>query len=683
MDAKTQLPMIDIWCQWDITFEEYADELRQYFATHPDTLQAIIAHMFTSRGMQPTKKWLHEWQEMKQAVPTPLLRPFLMKLAAKKEWYRRQASEHDMQALVALENSQHDASAAYTSNTLTIYGLSGHASRGLQRWRKDGGLWYERFGDFDAPRTRNIAKAACWALADFPDAQVRDLLLQIMQTKLRKPPLWTMTQWGDDLTLACLLQIKRLTPQHKIKTGIEEAFTTVAARRGLQVEQLKDRAILTHDLNAQGERTWSIGTDIIRLAISPAGRAVRRMQKGDGKWLRTPPPELLANHKQTWQAIAREAKLLSLTLSTQKKRLETAMRERRSWSWEEWQALFAHHPISGHLARRLVWAISDQDGTHITYAIYNAQGGWNTADGEAVQLDPAHRLHIIHPVEMRPEEHSRWQRYVVTHKIPQPFKQMFRPIYILTPAEEQTRTYSNRFASHIIPRQPFDKLHHAQFWETTFNACWHDFQQHNIRAYIWCKHDYRHNHGISLQQIAFYRTSHGTLWSRPRLDLDPACLPLSAVPPIVFSETMHDVDQYLVIASQGTDQHWDEDAPRDYYYHSNDSKPAQEREKILRQLIPLLDLGDAIQVEGRCAYINGQRCQYRVDLGNGTIYTAPTGRYLCIVPRYDAKNGQKLYLPFEESDPKTAEILSKILLLSHDETITDPTILRQLPMKRL
>ena len=38
----------------------------------------------------------------------------------------------------------------------------------------------------------------------------------------------------------------------------------------------------------------------------------------------------------------------------------------------------------------------------------------------------------------------------------------------------------------------------------------------------------------------------------------------------------------------------------------------------------------------------------------------------------------KLFLPFADDDPKSAEVLSKVLLLARDEEIKDPTILEQL-----
>ena len=68
--------------------------------------------------------------------------------------------------------------------------------------------------------------------------------------------------------------------------------------------------------------------------------------------------------------------------------------------------------------------------------------------------------------------------------------------------------------------------------------------------------------------------------------------------------------------------------------------------------------------------------EYRVHLGSGNVHIEPEGRYLCIVPA--RRRMEELYVPFEEGDLKTAEILSKVLLLASDHKIEDPTILRQL-----
>ena len=38
----------------------------------------------------------------------------------------------------------------------------------------------------------------------------------------------------------------------------------------------------------------------------------------------------------------------------------------------------------------------------------------------------------------------------------------------------------------------------------------------------------------------------------------------------------------------------------------------------------------------------------------------------------------RFFLPFADDDPKTAEVVAKVLLLAQDEKIQDPTILEQI-----
>lgn len=50
---------------------------------------------------------------------------------------------------------------------------------------------------------------------------------------------------------------------------------------------------------------------------------------------------------------------------------------------------------------------------------------------------------------------------------------------------------------------------------------------------------------------------------------------------------------------------------------------------------------------------------------------------IAVLPVYSQARG-RIFLPFADDDPKTAEIMSKILLLSDDKKIKDPSILRQI-----
>jgi hypothetical protein len=50
---------------------------------------------------------------------------------------------------------------------------------------------------------------------------------------------------------------------------------------------------------------------------------------------------------------------------------------------------------------------------------------------------------------------------------------------------------------------------------------------------------------------------------------------------------------------------------------------------------------------------------------------------MCIVPVHSQQRG-RIFLPFADDDPKTAEVMAKVLLLARDQEIKDPVILEQI-----
>ena len=58
------------------------------------------------------------------------------------------------------------------------------------------------------------------------------------------------------------------------------------------------------------------------------------------------------------------------------------------------------------------------------------------------------------------------------------------------------------------------------------------------------------------------------------------------------------------------------------------------------------------------------------------VHRRPGGA-ICIIPAPSQHRG-RLFLPFADDDPRTAEVLAKALLLARDGEIRDPTILAQL-----
>ena len=85
---------------------------------------------------------------------------------------------------------------------------------------------------------------------------------------------------------------------------------------------------------------------------------------------------------------------------------------------------------------------------------------------------------------------------------------------------------------------------------------------------------------------------------------------------------------------------------------------------------------DNVRHVGNHVVIDGKLGEYSLHLGSGLVHRRPGGQ-VCVVPVHAQRRG-RLFLPFADDDPRTAEILSKLLLFARDDQIQDPTILEQL-----
>src|SRR5690606_30257103 len=230
----------------------------------------------------------------------------------------------------------------------------------------------------------------------------------------------------------------------------------------------------------------------------------------------------------------------------------------------------------------------------------------------------------------------------------------FRELYILTPAEEATKTYSNRFAGHVVKADVGSRLLQSRGWTLTSSDV----------AEV-----YKTFPRVALQVRIEIPDAGHYLAELPTVTLDQVCfshdgeeVPLADIPPLIFSEVMRDVDLIAAVA------HTEED---DYLWST---ESYQRQAELVTTL--MADLGlKGVSINGHFAHVQGKLAQYRIHLGSGAIHIEP-GNYLCVVP--EKATEQKFYLPFAEADRKATEVLSKIFLLLNDHKIKDDSILSQI-----
>lgn len=261
-------------------------------------------------------------------------------------------------------------------------------------------------------------------------------------------------------------------------------------------------------------------------------------------------------------------------------------------------------------------------------------------------------LRIAHPFHLfTAGQLSAWQKQVVSQRRVQPFKQAFRELYLLTPAERDSGLCSSRFAGHRLKANVAARLLQARSWSTSsVEDIYYESKEHGIYAlfnFLDTGHYLSETEHFTFDTIAFYR--------------DQQAIALEHVPPLLFSEVMRDADLLVSVAHAA-----------DGYSTSNET--LQRRTELVGELIEGLGLKN-VRCAGHFLHISGQRANYRIHLGSAAIHIEP-GNYLCIVPA--ATSVTEFYLPFADTDKKMAEVLSKMFLLLDDINITDSLILEQI-----
>ena len=134
------------------------------------------------------------------------------------------------------------------------------------------------------------------------------------------------------------------------------------------------------------------------------------------------------------------------------------------------------------------------------------------------------------------------------------------------------------------------------------------------------------------------------------------------IPEVVYSEVMRDVDLAVSVAHAGG---------VDPESHST----IEMRKAIVECSLSLFQTKN-VRLEGNHAIIDGTLGKYTIHLGSGVVHQM--GNAMLFVVPVHAQHRGRIFLPFVDDDPKTAEILSKILLFAEDHKIKDPNILSQI-----
>lgn len=413
----------------------------------------------------------------------------------------------------------------------------------------------------------------------------------------------------------------------------------------LEAEKIAEIAICFSPQDIDGVKLW--------LDIDEDGQVGLNVEKG-GKVLKSV-PAALKKHPQIL-ALKETQKSLKDQYVRAKVSFEQAMENGAQFTAQELGDI-TRNPVIAPLVHHLVW-VCPANG-YIGYLYPSEDSGETSAyalrepDGTLLSLQPEAVLQLAHPVHLYASGlWSAFQRDLFERKIKQPFKQVFREYYRLDPDEAAAGTVSRRYAGHQVQPKRTVALLRTRLWTVDYEEGLQKvYYKENLVARMYAMADWFSPADIELPTLETVQFFH-------RETMEP--VKLEEVPSIVFSEVMRDIDLVVSVAHAGG---VDPEAS-----HST----LEMRSAIARELLALLKV-ENVRIEGAHAHITGHLGEYSVHMGSGVVHKKSSGA-LNILPVHSQSRG-RLFLPFADSDPRTAEIMSKLLLLAEDNKIKDPSIL--------
>ncbi|SBT46894.1 DUF4132 domain-containing protein [Micromonospora narathiwatensis] len=535
------------------------------------------------------------------------------------------------------------------------------------------------------PSSADLVRGLLWSAQVTGEQWLPSLVLALAESRPEPRVLntcYAVLGRSGTQAVGVLMRLQRATRDRGDLAQIAKALDEAADRAGISRSELTEQTISDAGLDERRERRMAGGAVTGILALDDLAKVSAAWEYGGTRTARPPEhadPELV-------KALKHDAAELRKLVTAERDRLEDLLVEEREWPLETWRQRYADHPVTGSLALRLLWTVIDLD--RAVTALPAADGRFTLVTGETIVPGPQARVRVWHPVAADPEEVRLWRAYILAHEVAQPFKQAFREVYLLTPAEEETGVYSNRFAAHVLRYQQTYALMKERRWATNYLGGWdggydgeakRDFPAQGLRAAFYHQQagDEGGGHEVmfcTTDQVRFQRSC-GRQWET---------VSLAEVPPVVFSEAMRDVDLFIGVASIATDPTWaDRGTDRRFAYWQGvafgDLTPGgQVRRQVIEHLLPKLKIRDRARLAGHYLVVEGRKRTYRIHVGSGNILMSPNDQYLCIVPARGTKKVTGVrFVPFE-GDEMLAVVLSKAFLLADDHRITDPSILRQI-----
>ncbi len=487
------------------------------------------------------------------------------------------------------------------------------------------------FAEIEAKRNKDLLMAV-GILPIEKEAQIKDRYLFLQKFKKESK------QFGAQRRASEAAAVETAMRNMAVSAGYQDVTRLILRMEGLVAQEM-----------AEFFKPHEVGELSIWLEMEEGGKCAVICEK-NGRQLKSVPAK---SKKDPYVLELTDAKKqLTEQARRTKAMLEAAMESQETYAYSEIKGML-ENPVVHDMVAALVFKTEDDIlGFAAEDAFYVP-----AEDGElqSMQLADDAKMIVAHPFQMYTA--GKWhmlQKYVFDHQIIQPFKQVFRELYVKT-EEELNMEHSLRYAGNQIQTKKTLGCLKARHWVADIeDGLQKVYYKENIVARIYALADWFSPSDIEAPTLEW------VVFTDRKTGKD---LKLKEIPDILFSEVMRDVDMAVSVAhAGGVDPETS---------HST----VEMRKAIAEFTMPLFRLTNVTFTKNH-AVIEGKRANYTVHLGSGVVHQE-AGPMINVLPVHSQRRG-RIFLPFVDDDPKTAEVLTKILFFAEDEKIKDPYILEQI-----
>jgi predicted DNA-binding WGR domain protein len=255
---------------------------------------------------------------------------------------------------------------------------------------------------------------------------------------------------GSDVALMHLNGIAGKVKFKALQDRAKEKIAAVAEARGFTAAELADRLVPDLGLDEQGTLVLDFGPRRFSVSfdetLKPFVKDVQGVRLKDlPKPVKSDDAALAEAATERYKQVKKDAKAVA---SLQVVRLEQGMVARRRWSAADFRLFFLEHPLMRHLAARLVWGVYEGG---VLAGGFRVAEDWTLADAQDTlyELPDAATVGIAHVLEMPAPLQAAFGQILADYEILQPFRQLGRETFALTPEELKASTIK-RFADKLV-----------------------------------------------------------------------------------------------------------------------------------------------------------------------------------------------------------------------------------------